>query len=267
MKSNLRALINQVRQLNKNMEKLSTALSSLEGIAKIYEIYVPSLNRKVKFKGFTTKQQKDAVKSALEKASTGLSFTLLLNSVLKENCQEQIEFLLADRGYIAVCLRALSLSSYINKENEKIDISFIVNNNLSIPDTLKTSELVDDNVKLDVSIPTLTLDSTVNVETQKKLAPISNNEELTKEAIGEIYINELVKYVNKITINNSGNLVEINFNELTTPQKVQVIERLPLSSNVKLIDYINSVKAFERKLFTNNSQEVEIGIDPSLFTV
>ena len=66
------------------MEKLSTALNSLDSLTKSYEIFVPSLNRKVKFKGLNTKQQKDAVKSALEKTSAGLSFSLLLNSILKE---------------------------------------------------------------------------------------------------------------------------------------------------------------------------------------
>lgn len=249
------------------MDKLSNALNILDGISKSYEVFVPSLNRKVKFKGFTTKQQKDAVKSALEKASTGLSFTLLLNSVLKENCSEQIDLLLTDRSYVAACLRVLSLSPTITQDNDQVDLSFILNNNLSLPSELKNVEIVDDNVKINASIPALSKDTNINIETKKKLLPLPDNDDLTKEAVGEIYINELVKYIDRISINNSGSLVEIIFSELSLQQKVQVIEKLPLSTNTKLIEYINNVKSFERKLFTNGEVEVVISVDPSLFTV
>ena len=65
------------------MEKFNDALASLDSIQKNFDIYVPSINRKVKFKGLTTKQQKDAVKTALEKAFSGISFALLANAVIK----------------------------------------------------------------------------------------------------------------------------------------------------------------------------------------
>jgi len=249
------------------MEKFSSALSSLDNIVKSYDIFVPSLGRKVKFKGYTTKQQKDAVKSALEKSSVGLSFSLLLNSILKENCQENVDLLLVDRGYLAASLRVVSLSPTITVDENKVDISFVLNNAFPLPENLKSAEIVDDNVKISASIPSLVNDTNVNIETKKKIAPLTNNDDLTREAVGEIYINELVKYINKITINNAGNIVEIDFKELNSTQKVQIIEKLPLSANTKLLDYINSVKAFEKKLFTNTNQPVDISIDPTLFTV
>lgn len=260
-------MINAAPHLNKNMEKLSNALNILDGIAKNYDVFIPSLNKKVKFKGFTTKQQKDAVKSALEKVSTGLSFTLLLNSVLKENCSEPIDLLLTDRSYVAACLRVLSLSPTVLQEDEKIDISFILNKNLPLPQEIRSAEIIDENIKIYASIPTLSKDSNINIETKKKLVPLPDNDDITKEAVGEIYINELVKYIEKITINNAGNLIDIDFNELNLQQKVQVIEKLPLSANTKLIEYINKVKSFEKELFTNNNVEVVLTIDPSLFTV
>ena len=87
------------------MEKLTSALNTLDSLSKSFEIFVPSLNRKVKFKGLNTKQQKDAVKSALEKATAGVSFSLRLNYILRENIKEPADLSLYDRRYIWVFLR------------------------------------------------------------------------------------------------------------------------------------------------------------------
>ena len=249
------------------MEKLTSALNTLDSLSKSFEIFVPSLNRKVKFKGLNTKQQKDAVKSALEKATAGVSFLLLLNSILRENIQEPADLLLSDRSYIAVCLRVLSLSSTYKKEDEIINLDFVLNNNISLPAELKTAEIVVDNIKITASIPSLNRDNSINIESKKKLAPLPDNDDLPKEAVGELYINELTKYIDKIDINNNGNVISIIFDELNLAQKIQLVEKLPLTINTKLIEFINSAKLFEKGYFTNNGKEVDINIDPSLFTV
>jgi hypothetical protein len=249
------------------MEKFTSALNTLDSLSKSFEIFVPSLNRKVKFKGLNTKQQKDAVKSALEKATAGVSFSLLLNSILRENIQEPADLLLSDRSYIAVCLRVLSLSSTYKKEDETVNLDFVLNNNLPLPTELKTAEIVVDNIKITAAIPSLSRDNSINIESKKKLAPLPDNDDLPKEAVGELYINELTKYIDKVDINNNGNVVSIVFDELNLAQKTQLVEKLPLTINTKLIEFINSVKLFEKGYFTNNGKEVDINIDPSLFTV
>jgi hypothetical protein len=249
------------------MEKFTSALNTLDSLSKSFEIFIPSLNRKVKFKGLNTKQQKDAVKSALEKATAGVSFSLLLNSILRENIQEPVDLLLSDRSYIAVCLRVLSLSSTYKKENETVNLDFVLNNNLPLPTELKTSEIVVDNIKITAAIPSLSRDNSINIESKKKLAPLPDNDDLPKEAVGELYINELTKYIDKVDINNNGNVVSIVFDELNLAQKTQLVEKLPLTINTKLIEFINSAKLFEKGYFTNNGKEVDINIDPSLFTV
>jgi hypothetical protein len=249
------------------MEKLTNALNTLDSLSKSFEIFVPSLNRKVKFKGLNTKQQKDAVKSALEKATAGVSFSLLLNSILRENIQESADILLSDRSYIAVCLRVLSLSSTYKKEDELINLDFVLNNNLPLPMELRLADLTIDNITITAAIPSLTRDNSINVESKKKLVLLPDNDDMPKEAVGELYINELIKYIDKVDINNNGNVVSIVFDELTLAQKIQLVEKLPLTINTKLIEFINNAKLFEKGYFTTNGKEVDINIDPSLFTV
>ena len=249
------------------MDNFNSALTSLESLNKSYDIFVPSLNKKIKFKGLTTKQQKDAVKTALDKAFAGISFANLTNSIINENALEKIEFNILDRNYILVALRALSLSPSLTRENDTIDLTFVLNNNTAIPADLKTRELIDSNLKIFVSLPTLTKDTFVNSETKKKLLPVADNDNLPSEAVGEMYINELVKFIEKIEINDGTKPVEVVFSQLTFPQRVKIVENLPLTANTKLVGYINEVKQFEKKYFTQNDKDVEIDLDPSLFTV
>jgi len=249
------------------MENFNNVLTSLEGLNKTFDIFVPSLNRKIKFKGLTTKQQKEAVKTALDKAFSGISFSNLTNTIINENSTEKVEFNILDRNYILVVLRALSLSSTVISEEGTLDISFVANNNFTIPENLKNRELEDGNLKINVTLPSLAQDSFINQETKKKLSPLADNDNLPSEAVGEMYVNELVKYINKIVINDGTKPVEVEFNQLTFSQRVKLVENLPLSANTKLVNFINEVKQFEKKYFVQNDKEVEIDIDPSLFTV
>jgi len=249
------------------MDTFTSAISSLESLTKTYDIFVPSLNKKVKFKGLTTKQQKEAVKTALDKNITGITFSNLLNQVIKENSLENNNYLLADRSYIITTLRVLSLSKTFTVDDKTVDLSFLPSINIPIPNELRQQELVDDNIKLSVSLPSLDKDTYVNNETRKKLAGLPDNDNFAKESIGEVFVNELIKYIDVLTINEGQQPNVINFNELTFEQKLLVVEKLPLNINTKLVEYINSTKVFEKKYFTNNSEAIDFELDPTLFTV
>ena len=247
------------------MENFNSAIATLDSLAKIYEIFVPSLNKKVKFKGLTTKQQKDAVKCALDKNVAGVVFSNLVNSIITENSLEKNSYLLSDRNYIIACLRVLSLSKTFQTEEGEKDLSFITSFSTPVPEILKSREIVEDDITLKLSIPTLEKDTFVNSETRKKLAPLPDDDNFAKESIGEVFVNELIKYIDVFSVKSPA--VTINFNDLTFQQKVQLVEKLPLNLNTKLVDYINETKAFEKKYFVLNDKELDISIDPTLFTV
>jgi hypothetical protein len=249
------------------MENISNVLSSLDNLNKVFDVYVPSINKKIKFKGLTTKQQKEAVKAALDKSLAGLTFSNLANSIIIENCLEKINFLLIDRSYILVTLRALSLSSTITSEEGNLDISFIVNNNIQVPEDIKAIELADSGLKVSCSIPQLIKDTFINNETKKKIQPLPENDDLPKEAVGEMFINELLKYIDKITINDGNQPIDVIFNDIPFSQRVQIAEKLPLTLNSKIVNYINEVKLFEKKYFVSGGKDIDIDIDPTLFTV
>ena len=175
--------------------------------------------------------------------------------------------MLTDRSYIVTTLRVLSLSKNITIDEKTVDLSFVPSQNIPLPNELRTQELAEDNIKLNVSIPSLEKDTFVNNETRKKLAPLPDNDDFAKESIGEVFINELIKYIDSLTIIDGQQPTTIVFNELTFDQKLQIVEKLPLNLNTKLVEFINNTKTFENKYFTYNGQALDIELDPTLFTV
>jgi hypothetical protein len=141
-----------------------------------------------------------------------------------------------------------------------------LNNTAALPEHLKQKEISDNNLKVNLQVPSLTKDTEINRETAKKISQ-DKSESLSKEAVGEMFINELVKYIDKISIDNNGKIVELNFKDVTFEQKVQLVEKLPLTLNSKIFDYINEVRNFEKTAFIKDGKQLDLTIDPSFFTV
>jgi hypothetical protein len=243
------------------MDNFNNILNSLNELTKSYSVFVPSLNKEIKINGFTAKQQKEAIQCVMDKDFAGISFAILVSEMLLNNLVEKTPILLSDKNYVLVCLRALSLSSqYKNLNGETIDLSAILNNKTPLPDNLKAETITDGDITIIIENPTLQTDIFINSETKKKLLSINPNQTLSRESLGDLYIDEILKYIKHIKTPKA----EIKSDELTFNQKYQIVEKLPLSATTKIVNFINNIKDFEKSLLL---PEKEINIDPTLFTV
>ena len=248
------------------MENFNDILNSLSEINKHYEIYVPSLNCKVGFTGLTAKQQKEVLQTVLDKDLTGISFSILVSDIITNNLTDKnINILSVDRNYIITCLRILSLSSkYRNLDEEELDLTPILSNNIPLPQEIKGATFNEGDLQVVAEIPLLTKDKSINIETKKRiLTTNSTTSEITKDALGELYIGEITKFIKSLKTPKA----EILFNDMTFNQKFQIVEKLPLSITSKIVTFINNVKDFDKKLFVLNNKEVNIAVDPTLFTL
>lgn len=248
------------------MDNFNDVLNSLNELTKTYEIFVPSLGNKVNFSGLTAKQQKEVIQTVLDKDLTGISFSILVSDIILNNLTDKnINLLSVDKNYIIVCLRILSLSSkYKNLNDEEFDLTSILSNNTTIPEELKKITFSDGDLSVAVEVPALLKDKTINIETRKRiLATTTATTEITKEALGELYLNEIIKYIKTLKTPKT----EVNFDDMTFNQKFQIAERLPLSISSKIVNFINSVKDFEKKLIVTSNKDLNITVDPTLFTL
>jgi hypothetical protein len=248
------------------MDNFNDILNSLNEINKSYEIFIPSLNCKVSFTGLTAKQQKEVLQTVLDRDLTGISFSILVSDIIINNLTDKnINLLSIDKNYIITCLRILSLSSkYRNLDDEEVDLTPILSNNTPLPQENKNLTLNEGDLQVIIEIPSLNKDRNINVETRKRiLATNSSTTEITKDALGELYIGEIIKFIKSLKTPKT----EVIFDNATFNQKFQIVEKLPLSITSKIVTFINSMKDFDKKLFTLNNKEVNIAVDPTLFTL
>jgi hypothetical protein len=248
------------------MDNFNDILNSLNEINKSYEIFIPSLNCKASFTGLTAKQQKEVLQTVLDRDLTGISFSILVSDIIINNLTDKnINLLSIDKNYIITCLRILSLSSkYRNLDDEEVDLTPILSNNTPLPQENKNLTLNEGDLQVIIEIPSLNKDRNINVETRKRiLATNSSTTEITKDALGELYIGEIIKFIKSLKTPKT----EVIFDNATFNQKFQIVEKLPLSITSKIVTFINSIKDFDKKLFTLNNKEVNIAVDPTLFTL
>ncbi|MGA1049124.1 MAG: hypothetical protein ACO3UU_14035, partial [Minisyncoccia bacterium] len=96
--------------MNNNVSSFIFELKDLANKETI-SITVPSINKVAKFKPLTVRQQKDALKASLAGVQGTLLFFNVINSILEENCEENVEFTIQDRAYIIIQLRNSALGS------------------------------------------------------------------------------------------------------------------------------------------------------------
>lgn len=248
------------------MDNFNDILNSINDLNKIYEIFVPSLNSRVKFTGLTAKQQKEVLQTVLDKDLTGVSFSILISDIIINNLiDKNTNLSSADKNYIITCLRVLSLSSkYRDLDDQEIDLTPLLTNNISLPKELTSTTLDEGDLQVNIEIPSLIKDKSVNIETRKRIIASSGvTTEITKDALGELYINEIIKFIKTLKTPKT----QVNFDDMTFNQKFQIVEKLPLAITSKIISFINSIKDFDKKLFIINNKEYNIAIDPTLFTL
>lgn len=237
-------------------------------------VYIPSLKKTINFKPLNIKQQKEIIKSSFDKNIPGITFGMVLNNIINENSTENIDYLVIDRPAISLQLRKniygndiVATSSEDADEPEttvSLTIDEIINNvtTLTIPEAVKTFSV--DVIEVGLSIPVLSVDTKVNKEAQKNLSYLVEQTNGVKDLVSELFLYELVKFVNYINIGESKAV----FKELSVSQQIQIVESLPAFINKQILDFIENTRSFERKYTTTtkNNKEYNLTIDASFFS-
>jgi hypothetical protein len=238
-------------------------------------VQVPSQNRVINFKPLNIRQQKEIIKSSFDKNIPGISFNTVLNNIIKENSLENVSFLVTDRPVISLLLRKNIYGDDItlkedaeNDSEEKIKTTItelIKNAPTTMEDNFKTKVITENNIEIQLTIPSLETDNKVNKEAQKVLSHLLEKNNAIKDLISELFVYELIKFVNYVEIKN---VTKAMFVDLTVSQQLAVIETLPASINKQIMEYVEVIRGFEKKFqsFSKNNQEYTLSIDASFFS-
>lgn len=236
-------------------------------------IWVPSINKDVRFLEISTGQQKRIIKSIIDSPLQDKEFTCTFRDIMKENCVEEnlnIDLLtIIDKLFIAINLRAGSIGPIIpmetkNKTNEKITVDIDLNDVLKhAKENFKNVQpliIADDVFHITCNIPTIGIEYWIS----KKLRVDNTNiedEKVIKEFIGEAFIEEIMKYIENVKLKEADKLVDINWTNLAWGDRVKIIGTTGSKLLKQIIDYINLVKEA-----ANNVQIINFSFKGDTFT-
>jgi hypothetical protein len=235
----------------------SDFLDKLSTLKNDFKVYVPSLKKEVVAKPITLKQQKDVISTTVNGVLGALQFTDTLNNVILDNVEGD-NFYSFDRIPIILSLRSNSLGNKVKAENDEIVSLATCLENVKTPIKFKLNQTVSiDTIKVDLKIPTIIEECQIIKKCISEIDKIKK-EDLSK-TMGLIYICELIKHINSVTIDEQT----INFNDIKVLDRVKIVESLPLKLYEKITTFLSKVTEFEKSLLAVD--ETNITLDATFF--
>jgi hypothetical protein len=233
--------------------------------------FARTANSEVALTPLTIKQQKDIIKTALDVVLSPITFAIATSEIVKENIQGKLNLTILDKPLFLLALRANSLGTKFTAEDNKTTFDFAENlNQKNAIDTSKLAETLSfPGLDITTRVPAIEEDYKINLECKKVLEnKKSKEEEKVKDLIGEIYIYEIIKFIDSIKLTVDGKVEEVKFNVLSIQQKVETVENLPMAVTSTLIESIAKIRAVESEPLKVlvDGKDVTISLDTSFFT-
>jgi hypothetical protein len=251
-----------------------------------YTVYIPSLQKEIKFKQLTTEQLKTLYKSVINKAVLNLEFNTQFNEIIKQNCLDtdiNIDKLtIYDKVLIFVKTRLECLSPEVkffltDEEIEQLDTSdnFVTisllehyNNFVNKKITFDQQTYEANNCSVICDIPTLDIENKFQVELTTKTLTDAETSELA-DIVGDTFVNEVTKFIIHLKVNDKN----INLAETDFKTRIAIIKALPSALIIKVLEYITAYKQKINELLlieidvNNNILYKEIPLDASFYNI
>ena len=246
---------------------MNDVLGAIKGVQEknVYPIFIPSLQKDVLFKEMTTRQEKMIVKTIVDSPIYNSEFIFAIRTIIKENCAEDIDIdslTIIDKTAICLTMRMQSIGNefdYLFTEEDRtktIKISDYVKKfkTIKIP---KDKVVGTDDIKVLCGYPSIVTEYDLEREFRSSVDALeidSLND--ARDAIGDVFTNELVKYIKEITIIHDGNEMQLNMEDYNFKNRISILEEIGNSIANEILTYIeDSNKNVREKL------KVELELD------
>ena len=270
-----------------NANKVIELLKELE-VNTSFDIYIPSLQKEVKFKQLTTEQLKRILRTALITTGYNSEFILTFNSIVKENCLDKSinidNLTIYDKVFIIYKTKLISISSDYTFNFTDDEVSLY-----SLDETSKTISLINifnefvdkkvnfesetttyDNCSVTCNIPSLATEDRLENEIHKNVTLDLNSEKEVSKIISEAFVNEIAKFVTSISISGT----DVSLLQLSFIERIKIIESLPVNITGSILKYIEKYKKAIEPLLSytfvtdkNVAFNKDITLDPTFFNI
>lgn len=236
---------------------VSNILKELQALSQenTIKVYLPSLKTKIAFRKLNLKQQKSLVLVAMDNALSLLNFNVTLYDIICENLVEQIDLNtlnLFDKNSIILSLIAENATAKSDPSKKTLNGILAKYESANVDINSKINKF--NGGEVEIKIPSVTTDYRFN---KTLLTKYTKTVEDQKEFMSDVYVIELCKYINSITMKSGVvKLIEYPLSSI-----IEIAESLPVITPIT--QYISQIKDIETKLNTFNNETVEIS--PALF--
>jgi len=244
---------------------VTSILSKLKEIneSDLISVHVPSVNKNMKFKSISVKQQKDLIKSGMDGALGGITISNVINQIIIDNSIEKYDFLVVDKIPIILALRSKSFGSVFTLNIDNKNVIFNIDGLLKTPlkfSNIKNVELNFEEQKISLELSVLSLDEDTKINNFQLEKLKKSKEEDLSETVGSLFVYEILKFVSKIKVGSD----EINMKELPIKDRLTVVENLPATINNQILEYIQNFRKEEMNYITVDGETLPI--DARLFS-
>lgn len=223
-----------------------------------FDVYCPYSEKKVKANPLTFKQQKDLISTLTDGTLGVIQFQKILNNILSENTGEDLYIL--DKVAAIIKIRCESIGNEITIDGVKVDITPVLEKIDKVKFPIKISPIKHEQFTVNLYVPTLKDENKIInsiIDDLKK-----DSKDLGKSIVN-VYTHEIVKFVESILIGEDL----LDFKSLSVKERINIVEKLPLSTNKAIIKEIENVKKVESELLSVevNGEEKSFDIDVSFF--
>jgi len=223
-----------------------------------YEIFVPSIQKNVRFREITTAQQKRLIKSVIDSSVYNSEFILTLRDILDENCIDKDvninSLTIYDKLLISIYMRMVNIG-------DDLGMTF------KCPDCEKTHEFVfklsslftelnkikhdfecvirDTNGawKVTCRVPTIGDEYALEKEMRRDKEVKTSDTKQMRDFAGDVFITEISKYVAEVEYTKEdGEVLIIDMSTLTFKDRIKIIERLSAKLLDKIMEFTSSIK-------------------------
>lgn len=205
-----------------------------------FDVFCPYANKTIEANALTFKQQKDLISTLTDGTLGVIQFQRIINNILIDNTGEDLSVL--DRVPAILKMRIQSIGEEIIVDGVKINISKILDK-VGVTKFPTLLPIKHTQFIVNLYVPTLREEIKILnsiVDDLKK-----DSKDLGKSIVN-VYTHEIVKFVDNIVIGKDV----LDFKVLSVRDRINIVEKLPLSINKQIIKEIEKVKKVEADLLT-----------------
>lgn len=233
-------------------QSLNDILKDLKKSEEKFSVFIPSQNQEIEFKSLSLSQQKNIIDKVTVNSFGVVDFYNSVYEVIKTNATCDLNSLnTIDRINIIVSLRG-----NINPLYEGINIDALLEKNktLQLPPLTKTVKT--DKFEFEVTTPSLITDFKFNNY-------IINTYKEEKMFLGKLLVNELCKFITKITVIDTGNIID--FSNQSNKNKFSIIEAIDSKQLKEVFQFISTIRDMEVEFV--KFEDKQLDISPDIFVM